>query len=109
MTNTETINPLSTQVGGSHYKQFVIQPVEFSQKNGLGFLEGCIVKRICRYKDKNGIEDLKKIIHEVELLIELEYGESGRQRQEAETNSQSHSEGLRQDLVQAARENPSLF
>ena len=65
---------LDTQVGGDHYKKHVIQPVEFITKNKLGFLEGCVIKRICRYEDKNGKEDLEKIKHEIDLLIELKYG-----------------------------------
>lgn len=72
---TEAPSSLSTQCGGTHYKDMKIQPVQFSHANGLGFLEGCIIKRICRYKAKNGKEDLQKAIHELELLIELEYGE----------------------------------
>lgn len=70
----ETIdNPLDIQVGGDHYKDFKIQPVEFIEQNNLGFLQGCIVKRISRY-DKptgKGLQDLLKIKHEVDLLIEL--------------------------------------
>ena len=59
------------QVGGDHYKHFKIQPIEFILQNKLPFLEGCIVKRICRYKRKGTpIEDLEKIKHEVDLLIE---------------------------------------
>lgn len=65
---------LDTQIGGEHYKKHVIQPVEFITKNKLGFLEGCVIKRICRYEDKNGREDLEKIKHEIDLLIELKYG-----------------------------------
>lgn len=65
---------LSVQVGGAHYKDFVIQPVEFITRNKLGFLEGCVIKRICRFRAKNGREDLEKIKHEIDLLIELEYG-----------------------------------
>ena len=65
---------LNTQIGGEHYKKNAIQPVEFITKNKLGFLEGCIIKRICRYEDKNGREDLEKIKHEIDLLIELKYG-----------------------------------
>ena len=63
---------LDVQVGGGHYKSKAIQPVEYSAANNLNFLEGCIVKRITRWRDKNGIEDLLKIKHEVDLLIELE-------------------------------------
>ena len=65
---------LDTQIGGEHYKKYAIQPVEFITKNKLGFLEGCVIKRICRYEDKNGLEDLKKAKHEIDLLIELKYG-----------------------------------
>ena len=65
---------LNTQIGGTHYKNYAIQPVEFITKNKLGFLEGCVIKRICRYEDKNGLEDLKKAKHEIDLLIELKYG-----------------------------------
>lgn len=65
---------LDTQIGGTHYKNCAIQPVEFITKNKLGFLEGCVIKRICRYEDKNGLEDLKKAKHEIDLLIELKYG-----------------------------------
>jgi len=66
--------PLQQQVGGDHYQQHAIQPVEFITANKLTFLEGCVVKRICRHRRKNGLEDLRKAIHEIELLIELEYG-----------------------------------
>lgn len=65
-------NPLDTQVGGAHYKGMKIQPVVFIHENNLGFLEGCIIKRICRWRNKSGLEDLLKIKHEVDLLIELE-------------------------------------
>ena len=65
---------LNTQIGGEHYKKHAIQPVEFITKNKLGFLEGCVIKCICRYEDKNGREDLEKIKHEIDLLIELKYG-----------------------------------
>ena len=64
---------LGLQVGGDHYKRFKIQPVEFIHENNLGFLEGCIIKRLCRHTSKNGIEDLRKIKHELELLAEFEY------------------------------------
>jgi hypothetical protein len=66
---------LDVQVAGSHYKGKKIQPVEYIHANGLGFLEGCIVKRITRWRDKpaaSRFQDLEKIKHEVDLLIELE-------------------------------------
>lgn len=63
---------LDTQVGGTHYSEMAIQPAEFIERNKLSFLEGCIVKRICRWRRKDGLQDLLKIKHEVDLLIELE-------------------------------------
>lgn len=63
---------LASQVGGSHYKNFKIQPVEFIHKNGIGFVEGCCIKYLCRWKQKNGVEDLKKAKHFIEMLIEME-------------------------------------
>jgi hypothetical protein len=68
-------NPLDVQVGGSHYKNRKIQPAEFSHANKLNGLESSIVKRITRWRDKPAetrFQDLEKIKHEVDLLIELE-------------------------------------
>lgn len=66
------LNALNVQVSGDHYKSMKIQPVEFITANHLTFLEGCIVKRISRWRSKDGLKDLEKIKHEVDLLIELE-------------------------------------
>ena len=66
------MSALDTQVGGSHYKNMTIQPVEFIERNNLGFCVGNIIKYVCRYKDKNGIEDLKKARHYIDLLIDME-------------------------------------
>ena len=65
---------LKKQVGGEHYKDFVIQPVEFTVRNRLGFCEGNVIKYVCRHRKKGGLEDLKKAKHYLELLAELEYG-----------------------------------
>lgn len=68
-------NPLDVQVAGSHYKGKKIQPVEYIHANNLNFLEGCIVKRITRWREKpaeHRFQDLEKIKHEVDLLIEME-------------------------------------
>lgn len=70
-------NPLNKQVGGDHYKNFKIQPIEFIHKNRLGFIEGCVIKYICRYRAKNGLADLRKIQHYVDLLVELEHYDEG--------------------------------
>ena len=69
---TETA--LDTQIGGNHYRNFEIQPIEFIHKNNLSFIQGNIIKYVCRYKNKNGLEDLKKARHYIDILIELENG-----------------------------------
>ena len=64
------------QVGGSHYNQYAIQPTEFICKNKIPFIEGNIIKYIVRHRLKNGLEDLMKAKHYIELLIEFEYKEA---------------------------------
>lgn len=61
------------QVGGDHYKQLAIQPVEFIQRNGIKYCEANAIKYICRHRAKNGVQDIDKAIHYLELLKELEY------------------------------------
>jgi len=63
---------LDSQQGGAHYVTKGIQPIQYIHANNLGFCEGNIVKYATRWKDKNGLEDLLKIKHYVDLLIELE-------------------------------------
>lgn len=67
------MSALERQEGGSHYNM-AIQPIEFIEKNGLGFSEGNVIKYVCRHKRKNGKEDLLKARHYIDLLIELHYG-----------------------------------
>ena len=57
------------QVSGNHYKDFKIQPVQFIHDNNIGYIEGNVIKYVCRYLNKNGIQDLEKIIHYCELEI----------------------------------------
>ena len=61
--------PQYTQVGGNHYTKFPIQPYEFISKNDLSFFQGNVVKYVCRYLHKNGVEDLQKIKHYCDLEI----------------------------------------
>ena len=65
----DSITPQERQIGGSHYKNFRIQPYEFISKNNLSFFQGCVVKYVCRYLKKDKIKDLEKIIHYCELEI----------------------------------------
>ena len=63
---------LNKQVAGTHYKKLNIQPVEYIYANGIGYFEGNVIKYVTRWRDKNGVADLEKAKHYIELLIELE-------------------------------------
>ena len=63
---------LDTQIGGSHYAAKAIQPVQYIHANDIGFFEGNVIKYVTRWKDKGGLEDLRKAKHYIELLLELE-------------------------------------
>ena len=64
------------QVGGDHYNG--INPWNYIHRNGIGYLAGNIVKYVSRYKQKHGIEDLKKARHYLDKLIEEEQAELNR-------------------------------
>lgn len=61
-----------TQIGGTHYKHMIIQPVEYIHLNSIPFIEGCVIKYVTRWKEKGGLEDIKKARHFLDILIELE-------------------------------------
>jgi hypothetical protein len=65
-------NPFDEQAGGSHYLHFNIQPVEFIHKNSIPYIEGNIIKYVCRWRDKGGLQDLHKARHYINLLMDLE-------------------------------------
>lgn len=65
------MSALDDQVSGNHYKDKVIQPVEYIFMNGIGYMEGNVIKYISRWKEKGGVNDLRKAKHYIELLIEL--------------------------------------
>lgn len=61
------------QVGGSHYKQFKgHEPWDVITAWGLGYLDGTAVKYLSRWKHKGGKEDIKKAIHFLNKLLEVE-------------------------------------
>jgi hypothetical protein len=64
------------QIGGEHYKDMAIQPSEFIYRNRLNWIQGNIIKYVCRYPLKGGKKDIEKAIHYLELLKEWEYGET---------------------------------
>ena len=53
-----------------HYQKNEIQPIDIIDANKLGFYEGNIIKYVLRYKNKNGIEDLKKAKWYLDRMIE---------------------------------------
>lgn len=67
-----TPSALAVQIGGSHYKAMKIQPAEYCHANHIEKLEGDVIAYVSRWRMKNGIEDLRKARHTLDLLIELE-------------------------------------
>jgi hypothetical protein len=66
---------LDIQIGGDHYKTMKIQPIQYILANNLGFVEGAVVKYVSRWKVKGeGVTDLKKARHFLDLLIQHEEG-----------------------------------
>jgi hypothetical protein len=63
---------MKAQVGGTHYTSMKIQPVEYILANNIGFIEGCVIKYVSRWKAKGGVQDLEKARHFINLLIENE-------------------------------------
>ena len=71
-----TTSALDKQESGNHYKDKGIQPIVYIHANNLGFCEGNVVKYVTRWRDKGGEADLRKAIHYLELLIQLEIKQS---------------------------------
>jgi hypothetical protein len=67
----------NTQVAGSHYKKHPMQPWDYIAQNKLGYFEGNIVKYVSRWRDKGGVEDLRKARHYLDKLIEIEIATKG--------------------------------
>ena len=63
------------QIGGSHYNNKAIQPIDYILENKLGYCEGNVIKYVTRHKDKNGAEDIKKAIHYLQFILANDYGE----------------------------------
>lgn len=63
---------MDIQIGGNHYKKMKIQPMEYSMANNLDAMQHTIIKYVSRFRDKNGIEDLEKAKHTIDMLIDWE-------------------------------------
>lgn len=68
------MSALQKQVAGDHYTGLKIQPIEYIHANGIGYMEGNVIKYITRHSTKNGADDILKAIHYCQLLLELHYG-----------------------------------
>ena len=68
----EALKANDVQIAGTHYKGKAIQPWDYIVGNNLGYLEGNIVKYVSRWKDKGGVDDLKKARHYLDKLIETQ-------------------------------------
>ena len=65
---------LPLQIGGDHYLDMPIQPIEFSMVNKLDACTHSVIKYLVRRKgDKcNRAEDLRKAINCIHLLADFE-------------------------------------
>lgn len=74
MENNKTAkNALDVQVGGDHYKKLAIQPAVYCRLNKMQALESSVVRYVTRHQDKNGAEDIRKAIHCLEMILEMDY------------------------------------
>lgn len=63
------------QIGGNHYNNKKIQPIDYILENNLPYCEGNVIKYVTRHKDKNGAEDIRKAIHYLRFILAADYGE----------------------------------
>ena len=72
--NVDNLNltAIDTQIGGGHYKDMPIQPIEYCIANQIPFAEGNVIKYVSRWRKKGGVQDLKKARHMLDMLIEAE-------------------------------------
>lgn len=64
-----SFSPLDKQVGGNHYRDMAIQPVQFIVANNIPYREANVIKYVCRHASKNGKQDLLKARHYIDMLI----------------------------------------
>ena len=74
MSKQKKESALCRQVGGTHYQEYTLSPYVFFIENQIPHHKASIIRRILRYDHKTGkgLEDLRKIQHELELIIEIE-------------------------------------
>ena len=66
------MSAIDIQIGGDHYSKMEIQPIEYIMKNKIPYCEANVIKYLSRWRSKNGVEDLRKARHYIDMLIEAE-------------------------------------
>ena len=82
---------LDVQIGGSHYKDMVIQPAEYCEYNNIPALEASVIKYVSRHMNKNGVQDLEKAKDLINMIIEMRYEPTGLNHLAARINSKRHN------------------
>lgn len=82
---------LDVQVGGSHYKDMVIQPAEYCEYNNIPTLESAVIKYVSRHMKKNGVQDLEKAKDIINMIIEMRYEPTGLNHLAARINTKRYN------------------
>ena len=62
----------NNNISPDYYKKGKIEVTDFIIDQQLSFIEGNIIKYVTRYKDKSGIQDLRKCRWYIDKLIETQ-------------------------------------
>jgi hypothetical protein len=65
---------LKIQVGGDHYRQYKHQPIVIARDNELDAMQFSVIKYVMRHKNKDGLKDIRKAIHFLQMIAEYDYG-----------------------------------
>tara|TARA_R110000751_G_scaffold33640_3_gene83702 strand:+ start:718 stop:936 length:219 start_codon:yes stop_codon:yes gene_type:complete len=63
---------MSNNISPSYYQKGSIEVTDYITSNEMSFIEGNIIKYVTRYKDKSGIQDLRKARWYLDKLIETQ-------------------------------------
>ena len=63
---------MSNNISPSYYQKGSVEVTDYITSNEMSFIEGNIIKYVTRYKDKSGIQDLRKARWYLDKLIETQ-------------------------------------
>ena len=63
---------MSNNISPSYYQKGSIEVTDYITSNEMSFIEGNIIKYVTRYKEKSGIQDLRKARWYLDKLIETQ-------------------------------------